>query len=71
MHVRDALACVNFFPHLEILRVPTWILLTKCIRALEGGGQPQDCVAEKGVHSLGLCRLGRRELVYFGLLCVL
>jgi hypothetical protein len=20
---------------------------------------------EKGVHSLGLCRLGRRELVYF------
>jgi hypothetical protein len=28
-------------------------------------------MAEKGVHSLGLCRLGRRELVYFGLLCVL
>jgi hypothetical protein len=22
----------------------------------------RDCVAEKGVHSLGLCRLGRREL---------
>jgi hypothetical protein len=25
-------------------------------------------VVEKGVHSLGLCRLGRRELVYLGLL---
>jgi hypothetical protein len=25
---------------------------------------------EKGVHSLGLCRLERIELVYFGLLCV-
>ena len=31
----------------------------------------RDCVEEKGVHSLGLCRLGIRELVYFGLLCVL
>jgi hypothetical protein len=31
----------------------------------------RDCMEEKGVHSLGLCRLGRRELVYFGLLWVL
>jgi hypothetical protein len=27
-------------------------------------------VEEKGVHCLGLCRLERRDLVYFGLLCV-
>jgi ribosomal protein S14 len=27
-------------------------------------------VAEKGVHSLGLCRLDIRDLVYFGLLGV-
>jgi hypothetical protein len=27
-------------------------------------------MTEKGVHSLGLCRLERRELVYFGFLCV-
>jgi hypothetical protein len=25
---------------------------------------PRDCVAEKGIHSLGLCKLDRRELVY-------
>jgi hypothetical protein len=31
----------------------------------------RDYVEEKGVHSLGLCKLGRRELVYLGLLCVL
>jgi hypothetical protein len=31
----------------------------------------RDYVAEKGIHSLGLCGLGRRELVYFGLLWVL
>jgi hypothetical protein len=27
-------------------------------------------VAVKGDHSLGWCRMGIRELVYFGLLCV-
>jgi hypothetical protein len=31
----------------------------------------RDYMAEKGVHSLGLCRLDRRELVYIGLLWVL
>jgi hypothetical protein len=28
-------------------------------------------MAEKGVHSLGLYGMNRRELVYFGFLCVL
>jgi hypothetical protein len=31
----------------------------------------KDCVEDKGVHSRGLCRMGRRDLVYFGLLWVL
>jgi len=30
----------------------------------------RECVEEKGVHFLGLCRLEIREIVYFGLLCV-
>jgi hypothetical protein len=30
----------------------------------------RDCMEDKRVHSLGLCRLERRELVYFGLMCV-
>jgi hypothetical protein len=40
---------------------PSWRFLTRCTGALEGGGQLEDCVAEKGVHSLGLCRLGIEE----------
>jgi hypothetical protein len=31
----------------------------------------RDYMAKKGVYSLGLCMIGRREMVYFGLICVL
>jgi hypothetical protein len=27
-------------------------------------------VAEKGVHPIGFCRMERREMLYFGFLCV-
>jgi hypothetical protein len=30
----------------------------------------RDVMEEKGIHSLGLCKMERRERVYFLLLCV-
>jgi hypothetical protein len=51
-------------PNMEILDQMHW--------SLEELDILRDCVEEKGVHSLGFCRLmDRRELVYLGLLCVL
>jgi hypothetical protein len=55
----------QYFSQLRVSIVPTWGFWNNYTRALEGDGQPEGlCGREGGVHSLGLCKLGRRELVY-------
>jgi hypothetical protein len=68
MHVCDVLACVSVKSRLRVLRVSIGRFLTRSTGALEEMENLRDCVVEKGVHSLGLSRLGRRELVYFRLM---
>jgi hypothetical protein len=48
LHACNSLTCINFFPQLSILRVPTWRFLTKCIGSLEGGGHPEGLCAREG-----------------------
>jgi hypothetical protein len=66
LHVWDALVCAHSFSQLRVMRVTKWRLWTNCTRALEGEGQPEELdgreVGGGGVHSLGLCKLGRRYL---------
>jgi len=47
------------------------IFLSKIIGAMEGDGQLEGLCGREEVHALGLYRLERRGLVYFGLICVL
>jgi hypothetical protein len=47
------------------------IMYTASVEPCKEMNISRDCMAKKGVHSLGLCRMGRRELVYLGLLWVL